>query len=373
MFAKQSFEYCTFKATPISLSVKLQQVIKRARTKAHFDIAKQVLTALPNWLNVIYNGRMDRATLRQRKKANAQRIKRIKEQLRNEGLTFAELRQLLEDEVISSEEFEELKTWLGEQLRKQIRRTRALSFYLVKFAIRITIFLTVLVLYLTHFDWLEQTLNQPFFYHITPLHVLWALFMAIMASHLIPSNRLSMAWRKARENTYQPVEGYDKLELLEFVQDQNLKAWRVALVWLSFNAIFGILYLAGILRTSDMLMLTVFFFLSDYICILLFCPFQTLIMKNKCCINCRIYDWGHFMMFTPMLFIKNFFSWSLFFMSLIVLIHWELMYAKHPERFWSGSNRTLQCSTCKERTCQIKKRLRGGNNSNSSAEQKPAA
>ena len=66
-------------------------------------------------------------------------------------------------------------------------------------------------------------------------------------------------------------------------------------------------------------------------------------------------------------------NFDLLIMSLIVLIHWELMYAKHPERFWSGSNRTLQCSTCKERTCQIKKRLWGGNNSNSSAEQKPAA
>ena len=314
--------------------------------------------ALPSRLEVIYNAHMDKAALRQHKKASAQRIKRIKEQLRHEGLTFTELRQLLEDEVISSEEFEELKAWLGDQLSKQIRRTRALSFYLVKFGFRITVFLTVFVLYLTQFEWLERTLNQPFFYHITPLHALWALFMAIMARHLIPNNRLSMAWRKARENTYKPVEGYDRLQLLEFVQDQNTKAWMVLLVWLSFNAIFGILYLAGVLREGDLFMLTVFYFLSDYICILPFCPFQTLIMKNKCCINCRIYDWGHFMMFTPMLFIKNFFSWSLFFMSVIVLIHWEIRYAKHPERFWSGSNQTLQCGTCKERTCQIKKRLR---------------
>ena len=142
------------------------------------------------------------------------------------------------------------------------------------------------------------------------------------------------------------------------MQKQNLAAWKVMLVWLCFNAIFGVLYLLEILCAGDLLMLTVFYFLCDYICILLFCPFQTVLMKNKCCVNCRIYDWGHFMMFTPMLFIKNFYSWSLFFTSLVVLLHWEITYAKYPERFWEGSNSTLKCNNCKERTCQIKKRLR---------------
>jgi hypothetical protein len=61
------------------------------------------------------------------------------------------------------------------------------------------------------------------------------------------------------------------------------------------------------------------------------------------------------MMFTPMLFIKNFYSWSLVFTALVVLIHWEIIYAKYPQRFWSGSNQTLQCMNCKDKTCQWKK------------------
>ena len=130
------------------------------------------------------------------------------------------------------------------------------------------------------------------------------------------------------------------------------------LVWLIGNFIVGILHLVGFLDASDLLMLTVFYFLCDYICILFYCPFQSGIMKNKCCVNCRIFDWGHFMMFTPMLFIKSFFSWSLFVTSFIVLIHWEIIYAKHPERFWSGSNQVLQCRNCKDKTCQIKNRVR---------------
>lgn len=236
--------------------------------------------------------------------------------------------------------------------------TGKLKYYLFKFAIRISLFLGVLVLYIDNRTWLKDFMYQPVWKGFTIVHFIWFIFMYIMLTHLLPNKRLSMAWRKSKESVYVPVEGYDELELLKFVQRQNVAAWKVMLVWLSFNAIWGILYLVGLLHEGDLLMLTVFYFLCDYICILLFCPFQTGLMKNKCCINCRIYDWGHFMMFTPMLFIKNFYSWSLFFTSLVVLIHWEIVYAKHPERFWEGSNQTLKCKNCKERTCQLKHKLK---------------
>ena len=48
-------------------------------------------------------------------------------------------------------------------------------------------------------------------------------------------------------------------------------------------------------------------------------------------------------------------SWSLVFTALLVLVHWEIVYAKYPQRFWSGSNQTLQCAHCKDKTCQWKK------------------
>lgn len=259
----------------------------------------------------------------------------------------------------AKDKLEEAKIKAEKQIIKGIEKTRKLKFYLLKFAFRIAVFLIVFVMYILHRDWLTELVTTPFFSQFTPLHIIWGVFMLIMISHLIPNNKLSMAWRKARKSVYRPVENYDRLKLLEHVQKMNSTAWKVMLLWLSFNAIFAILYLVGILWAGDLIMLTVFYFLSDYICILLFCPFQTGIMKNKCCINCRIYDWGHFMMFTPMLFIKNFFSWSLFFTSLVVLIHWELQYAEHPERFWEGSNKTLQCRNCQEKTCQIKKKLAG--------------
>lgn len=236
-----------------------------------------------------------------------------------------------------------------------------LNRYLIKFVIRITIFISVLLLYIWNKPLMTELMTSPVYLGIRPIHILWLFFMVIMTVHIFPFELLSMAVKKAKLKNFQPVEGYQEIDLLKFVQNQNTKAWMVMLIWLGLNAVFGLLYLFQIIDEADLFMLTVFFFLCDYICILFFCPFQTYVMKNRCCINCRIFDWGHFMMFTPMLFIRNFFSWSLFFMSLVVLIHWEIIYAKHPERFWSGSNKTLQCANCKDKTCQIKKNLAGEN------------
>lgn len=240
----------------------------------------------------------------------------------------------------------------------KIEFTPMMKRYLVKFTFRVCVFFGVLGLYLFSDVSLWDLANQPLVYGITPMHVLWVAFMVIMLSHIFPGTFRTMALKKADKETYRENTGYGELEMLRFVQDQNRKAWIVMLVWLIGNGVIGLFYLIGILDRSDLLMFTVFFFLCDYICILIFCPFQTCIMKNKCCVNCRIYDWGHFMMFTPMLFIPNFYSWSLFFTACVVLIRWEIVYAAHPERFWSGSNQILQCANCKDKTCQIKRNVK---------------
>lgn len=245
------------------------------------------------------------------------------------------------------------------EIREVIKliKTSMMKRYIVKLIIRIMIFLGVLMIYLEDKEWLYHLMTQPMWREINFLHILWGIFMLIMLVHIFPVGKLSMALKKAEEEQYVEIEGYSEIEMHRFVKDQNIKAWKVMLVWLIFNCIFGALYLLKIIDSADLLMLTVFYFLCDYICILFYCPFQSVIMKNKCCVNCRIYDWGHFMMFTPMLFIRNFFSWSLFFTSCVVLIRWEIRYAKYPERFWSGSNQALKCNHCQDKTCQIKNTL----------------
>ncbi len=206
--------------------------------------------------------------------------------------------------------------------------------YMFRLTARVLIFIACMWGYLFHKEVFVSALTSEFFRTFTPIHVLWIILMGGMILHLLPKVKMTMSGLKSRPDSYcEPEGGYDRLQLFEYVNAMNIRAWKVLLVWLCFNAIFGILYLAGILSAVELVMLSIFYFACDLICMLLFCPFQKYMMGNRCCVNCRIFDWGHMMMYTPMLFIPSFFSWSLLFTSLIVMIRWELVYAKHPERF----------------------------------------
>lgn len=227
--------------------------------------------------------------------------------------------------------------------------------YAIRLCLRIIIFLVVLYNYIFHRDLIAGFINFQLFDKLTPLHLLWVILMGGMILHLLPQSKITMSGRKQFARTYQaPEKPYDKVGLFEYVKTMNIAAWQVMLVWLCLSVVIGILYLTDIIGVAELFMLTMFFYISDLICVLLFCPFQTFFMKTRCCVNCRIFDWGHFMMYTPMLFIKSFFSWSLFFTGAIVLIRWELAYAKHPERFWRGSNLAIRCENCTDRICKVK-------------------
>lgn len=233
--------------------------------------------------------------------------------------------------------------------------TTLFNLYFVRFIARLIIFLFVFYMWCFHHQEFYDFIFTPFVWKVSIFHILWGLFMLIMFWHIIPSERITMGARKAKKETFIPVENYDELELMRYVKDQNIKAWTILLIWVSLIAVIAVLYLTGVMREIDVWMIVVFFYLCDTICIMLFCPFQRGIMKNRCCVNCRIFDWGHFMMFSPLVVIRGFYTWSLFFTSILVLIMWELRYAKHPERFWSGSNKTIRCENCKDKLCKIKK------------------
>ena len=99
-----------------------------------------------------------------------------------------------------------------------------------------------------------------------------------------------------------------------------------------------------------MLLITIVFYVCDLICVLIWCPFR-LIMRNRCCTTCRIFNWDHLMMFSPMVFVGGFFAESLFVLSLIVWIVWELCILMHPERFWEQTNQALRRSECTDKLC----------------------
>jgi len=236
--------------------------------------------------------------------------------------------------------------------------SKMFKFFFIRLLLRASFFLAMLYTYFKDKTILSSFVTDNFFDNLGFHQAVWCFLMLGMLTHLLPKSRLTMCGRKSRPDEYAPPQKYDSDELFRFVQIMNIKAWKVMLVWLLFNSIFAALYLFEIITEAEMLLLTFFYYMCDLICMLIYCPFQSIIMKNRCCVNCRIYDWGHFMMYTPMLFVPSFFGWSLFFTSCIVLIRWEIAYTSHPERFWHGSNTAIRCENCKDRLCHIKHPLR---------------
>ena len=259
-------------------------------------------------------------------------------------------------------------------MKNSLARGKMFQVYVLKLGFRLAVFLLVLWAYFKapeyfdiivtekiEIDWILS--GQP----LTELYacleginhfwvyLVWGLIMIEMVIAMLPDSKyLTMGSKKEFPDYYVPVDGYDRLELYQYVQKNNLGAMWTLIVWMCFNAVFGALYVLDIIAEKELLLLCVFFYLADLICVVIWCPFQSFFLKNKCCVNCRIFNWGHFMMCTPLLFIRNFFTWSLFFTSLIVMLRWEITLLKHPERFWEGSNATLKCANCQDKICKVK-------------------
>ena len=230
--------------------------------------------------------------------------------------------------------------------------------YISRLVLRFAIFLLIFFLYLTRREVVASFTAPVFFEEFGFRQALWCLLMVGMLLHLLPKSFISMSGRKSRPSSYLPPnEPYDADELLRYMQLMNVKAWQVMLLWLCVNAFFALLYLLEFIGEAEMVLLTFFYFLCDLVCMMLFCPFQAFIMKNRCCAVCRIYNWDFAMMFTPYLFIPNGYTWSLLGMSLLLLLRWEITVHRHPERFAENTNAALSCKNCEEKLCHHKKQL----------------
>ena len=178
------------------------------------------------------------------------------------------------------------------------------------------------------------------------------IFVIEMVLRFFPSRYESPGCQK------QFARNYIKTGNTQIVIPDNNGTVLVALVWIVFNGIFGILHMTGIFDDGIMILLCSVYSVCDMICILFFCPFQTWFMKNKCCAACRIYNWDYAMMFTPLFFIRKGYAWSLLVLSVALMVRWEITFYRHPERFSEQTNEYLQCKNCTEKLCTHKKQLK---------------
>ena len=231
--------------------------------------------------------------------------------------------------------------------------SKMLRSYLLRFCFRALVLLSVVFAYFTAREQLDFTKNRQLFH---PINLLWAIFLVSFALQLSPRSRISRGCLKQFPEHFHRIETLvDELRFRMHLTRLDLGATRVALLWIALNLIFAVLYLRNYIGVPTMVLLASFYYVSDLICIIFYCPFQHLVMKNKCCVTCRIFAWGTIMIATPLIFIPHFWSWSLVALALVCTIAWEVTYYRYPERFVEETNAFLACENCTDKMCVIKK------------------
>lgn len=222
-----------------------------------------------------------------------------------------------------------------------------------KLVFRAALLIWALIVYITNERYHHMSFSAMAPEYIPVLCVVWLSFAVEMLLRFFPSKLESMGCQKQFERNFidtgapRPETGLNTAK----------STAAVALSWIALNGIIALLYFLGIYGDGIMVLVSLFYSVSDMICILFFCPFQSWMMKNRCCTTCRIYNWDFLMMFTPLIFIPSVYTWSLAAMSLALFIRWEITVHRHRERFAESCNAALRCENCQEKLCHHKKQL----------------
>ncbi|MBQ7040157.1 MAG: hypothetical protein IJN39_06270 [Clostridia bacterium] len=224
--------------------------------------------------------------------------------------------------------------------------------YFIRLIARIAVLIAAVFMYLFHPDIFDIAEGWNFFKKFSVLHILWLVWIWDMTLQLIPvKSHISIGSQKVFESLFKPIKekiNYDNLK--QYIKDTTNSAYKVMIIWIALTVLISVLRIFAILDTGTMILIATLFYVCDLICVLIWCPFR-LIMHNKCCTTCRIFNWDHLMMFLPIVALNSFFSWSLVIFAFVVWLIWEICVFVYPERFWENSNMALQCSECTDKLC----------------------
>lgn len=237
-----------------------------------------------------------------------------------------------------------------QQENKHISKTRKM--YFMRLIGRIVVFVITILIYIFDKSKFNIADGWNFFREFSVLHILWAIWMWDMAMQLIPVKaHISIGSQKVFESLFRPIrDNINYKNLKQYIKETTASAYKVMIIWILLTVVISIFHLTGTIDTGVMVLLATFFYVCDLICVLIWCPFR-LIMKNKCCTTCRIFNWDHLMMFLPIVTVNGFYSWSLIIFSFIIWMIWETFVFTYPERFWENSNMSLRCSECTDKLC----------------------
>ena len=224
--------------------------------------------------------------------------------------------------------------------------------YIARLVARCIVLILCLVLYMVSPGEFAVLEGMNFFRRLSLLHILWGVWVVDMVLQIIPiKNKVPLGSQKLFAKRFRPIrEKINHEALRTYIVTTTKAAYKVFILWWMLIAVIGVLYVSGIIGKTGLFMVSVVFYVCDLICVLIWCPFR-LLMKTRCCTTCRIFNWDHLMMFSPMLFMGGFYGVSLLVLAILAWLIWELCIMMYPERFWDQSNLALKCSECTDKLC----------------------
>ena len=233
------------------------------------------------------------------------------------------------------------------------RISKIVFFHYLKFISRIILFLSATIFYLQiKINNIEIDINEHKTLKLIVI-IIEILFLIEMILRLFPSKIRSVGCQKHLKKVFNLKKRKNNIIIIK-----PYRTLLCALVWITGNMIFYVLYFFNIVDKGFMVLLCLTYSIGDVICILFYCPFQMWFLKNRCCVNCRIYNWDYAFLFTPLVVIPSVYTTPLVVFSLILLVVWEITLHIHPERFDENINASLSCENCTEKLCQYKIRLK---------------
>ncbi len=207
-------------------------------------------------------------------------------------------------------------------------------------------------------DLLVSFFTCPIFV-IKVYHILWVLTLFVLVKRMVPGFSGKVSSGKIFRRFYKEADrtspaGDEKFRVQKKKTDRG--AMKSAFYWLLLLADIYLWRKVGMLSDTWIYIIVLFFVFMDQFCVMVFCPFKWL-MGNKCCSTCRIDNWGYLMAFSPLVFIYSFWTWSIVAVSIIIVIQWEYLYCRYPERFFEVRNASLMCKNCVSK-CTGKRKLR---------------
>ena len=247
-----------------------------------------------------------------------------------------------------------MKDWSALPVRSTVlyKISKIRKIYFARLYGRIATLIAAVILLIRRKDLFSIITGWHFFDRFNVLHILWGVWMIDMLYQLLPiRGYVTIGSRKHFVKWFrQSAEKINYQALKEHVTATTRSAYKVFVLWVGLLAVLAVLYFTGVLTANGIFLFAVIFYVCDLICVLIWCPFR-LIMGNRCCTTCRIFNWDHLMMFSPFVLIPGIYTTSLLLVAFGVWVLWEVCAMLYPERFWENSNEALQCANCTDKLC----------------------